>query len=98
VTVGCASDPARRESKIRLFRDHANEREMEPLVSENKSHEMSCGRLPIDACIFAAGHRGVVGSTLVWRLQAEGYRHLLKRSRSELDLTNQDAYENESDE
>ena len=64
---------------------------MKPLASENKSHEMGCGRLPSDARIFVAGHRGMVGSALVRRLQADGYRYLLMRSRSELDLTNQNA-------
>jgi GDP-L-fucose synthase len=64
---------------------------MKPLASENKSHEMGCGRLPADARIFVAGHRGMVGSALVRRLQAEGYHHLLMRFRSVLDLTDQTA-------
>ena len=37
--------------------------------------------------IYVAGHRGLVGSTLLRRLQAEGYENLLTRSRQELDLT-----------
>jgi GDP-L-fucose synthase len=37
--------------------------------------------------IFIAGHRGLVGSALLRRLQAEGYENLLTRSRQELDLT-----------
>lgn len=36
--------------------------------------------------IYVAGHRGLVGSALVRRLKAEGYRELLLRSRQELDL------------
>jgi GDP-L-fucose synthase len=36
--------------------------------------------------IFVAGHRGLVGSALVRRLQALGYDNLVLRSRSELDL------------
>ena len=64
---------------------------MKPLASENKSHEIGCGRLPADARIFVAGRREMVGSALVRRLQADGYHHLLMRSRSELDLTNQNA-------
>ncbi len=37
--------------------------------------------------IFIAGHRGMVGSALVRRLQAGGYSNLLTRTRAELDLT-----------
>ena len=36
--------------------------------------------------IFVAGHRGLVGSAVVRNLQAYGYRHIITRSRSELDL------------
>jgi GDP-L-fucose synthase len=45
---------------------------------------------PEDA-IFVAGHRGMVGSAIVRRLQAAGYRHLVLRDRGELDLTVQAA-------
>jgi len=38
------------------------------------------------AKIFVAGHRGMVGSALVRRLQAGGYANLLTRTRTELDL------------
>jgi GDP-L-fucose synthase len=41
--------------------------------------------------IFVAGHRGLVGSAIVRRLQSDGYRNLLLRSRQELDLENQQA-------
>jgi GDP-L-fucose synthase len=44
-----------------------------------------------DAKIFIAGHRGLVGSALVRRLKAAGYRHLVLRSHAELDLTDQAA-------
>jgi GDP-L-fucose synthase len=43
------------------------------------------------AKIFVAGHRGLVGSALVRRLQAGGYGNLLLRGRDELDLTDQRA-------
>ncbi|MEO5721734.1 MAG: GDP-L-fucose synthase [Chthoniobacterales bacterium] len=36
--------------------------------------------------IFVAGHRGLVGSALVRRLESEGFRAVLKRDRTELDL------------
>ena len=45
------------------------------------------------AKIFIAGHRGMVGSALVRRLQSEGYTNLLLRTRAELDLRNQAAVE-----
>lgn len=41
--------------------------------------------------IFVAGHRGLVGSALVRRLQRESDVELLLRTRQELDLTNQAA-------
>lgn len=44
-------------------------------------------RLPRDSRIFVAGHRGLVGSALVRRLQGDGYERLLVRTRAELDLT-----------
>jgi GDP-L-fucose synthase len=43
--------------------------------------------------IFVAGHRGLVGSALVRRLQAEGTPRLLLRTRAELDLTSQPSVE-----
>ena len=40
-----------------------------------------------DARIYIAGHRGLVGSALLRRVQAKGYENRLTRSRQELDLT-----------
>ncbi len=39
--------------------------------------------------VFVAGHRGMVGSAFVRRLQAAGHANLLLPSRAEVDLTNQ---------
>jgi len=44
-----------------------------------------------NAKIYIAGHRGLVGSALVRRLQAKGYNNLLLRTHAELDLRNQGA-------
>ncbi|MFL5618867.1 MAG: GDP-L-fucose synthase family protein [Gemmatimonadaceae bacterium] len=41
--------------------------------------------------IFVAGHQGLVGSAILRRLKDEGYQNLPVRSRSELDLENQQA-------
>jgi GDP-L-fucose synthase len=41
--------------------------------------------------IFIAGHRGMVGSALVRRLETEGFKNLLTRDRSELDLESESA-------
>jgi GDP-L-fucose synthase len=40
-----------------------------------------------DTPIYVAGHRGMVGSALVRRLEAEGFTNLITRPRAELDLT-----------
>ena len=40
-----------------------------------------------DARIYVAGHRGLVGSALVRRLESTGHTQLLKRTHAELDLT-----------
>jgi GDP-L-fucose synthase len=41
------------------------------------------------AKIFVAGHRGLVGSALVRRLESGGFKNLLLRDRKQLNLTNQ---------
>ena len=41
--------------------------------------------------IYVAGHNGLVGSAIVRRLQAEGFRNLIVRSHGECDLENQGA-------
>ncbi len=43
--------------------------------------------------IFVAGHRGLVGSAIVRRLQALGHENLLLAGRNELDLRDRDAVE-----
>src|SRR5882724_4549091 len=41
--------------------------------------------------IFVAGHRGMVGSAIVRRLESEGFNNLLTRDHSQLDLANESA-------
>jgi GDP-L-fucose synthase len=44
-----------------------------------------------EAKIYVAGHRGMVGSAILRRLQKGGIKHILTRSSKELDLRNQQA-------
>lgn len=52
---------------------------------------MAGASLQKDSSIFIAGHRGLVGSAVVRRLQAEGFTNLLTARRAELDLRDQQA-------
>jgi GDP-L-fucose synthase len=45
--------------------------------------------LPLDARIYVAGHRGLVGSAVVRRLAAEGFTNVLTVDRAEVDLRDQ---------
>lgn len=47
--------------------------------------------IPIDAKIYVAGHRGMVGSAIVRQLQSLGYINLVTRTHAELNLTDQSA-------
>ena len=44
-----------------------------------------------DRKVYVAGHRGLVGSAIVSRLQAGGYSDIIRRTHAELDLTDQRA-------
>ena len=48
-------------------------------------------QLEKNAKIFVAGHRGMVGSAILRKLEKEGYTNLIIRSSKELDLRNQQA-------
>lgn len=52
---------------------------------------MNLLKMDNNAKIFIAGHRGMVGSAIVRRLEAGGYHNLLTRTHAELDLTDQAA-------
>lgn len=45
--------------------------------------------MELDTKIFVAGHRGMVGSALVRRLQAAGYTNIITRNRMQLELLDQ---------
>jgi len=44
-----------------------------------------------EAKIYVAGHRGMVGSAIVRRLEKEGYHNIIIRTSAELDLRDQRA-------
>jgi GDP-L-fucose synthase len=60
-------------------------------TARDRSTSSTPEELPLDAPIFVAGHRGLVGSAIVARLREEGYRNLLVATRDELDLRDQSA-------
>lgn len=45
--------------------------------------------MELNAKIYVAGHRGMVGSAIVRRLQSLGYQNIISRTSKELDLRNQ---------
>lgn len=54
-------------------------------------NDINAPNLPKEARIYVAGHRGMVGSAIVRRLEAEGYGRIVTRTRAELDLIDQRA-------
>ena len=50
--------------------------------------------MKLDARIYVAGHRGLVGSAIVRRLQSAGHSNIIARTHAELDLTDQPAVRN----
>jgi len=49
--------------------------------------------IPFNAKIYVAGHKGLVGSAIIRRLENEGYTNILIRTSKELDLRSQKAVE-----
>jgi GDP-L-fucose synthase len=45
--------------------------------------------MDLDSKIYVAGHRGMVGSSILRRLQHLGFTNIITKTKSELDLTNQ---------
>ncbi|GAB3015104.1 GDP-L-fucose synthase [Mycobacterium bourgelatii] len=60
-------------------------------MSSDVKMDAAVGPLDRSAPVYIAGHRGLVGSALLRRFQAEGFTNLLLRSRAELDLTDRAA-------
>ena len=54
--------------------------------------------MDIESKIYVAGHRGLVGSAIVRKLRALGYKNLVLRTHQELDLTKQERVEQFFDE
>src|SRR4051812_10298948 len=52
---------------------------------------MAAGPVSKDASIYVAGHRGLVGSAIVRRLEAAGFTNILGVARQQLDLRDQSA-------
>ena len=60
-------------------------------TSTHNANGQSGNPLAKSAKIYVSGHRGMVGSAIVRRLQAGGYTNILTRTHGELDLTDQRA-------
>ena len=53
--------------------------------------EYTPGELDRDATFYVAGHRGLVGSAIVRKLEASGFQRIVGKSSAELDLKDRDA-------
>ncbi len=53
--------------------------------------EYTPGELDRDATFYVAGHRGLVGSAIVRKLEASGFEHIVGKPSAELDLKDRDA-------
>lgn len=55
---------------------------------------ISIRKMDVNSKIYVAGHRGMVGSSIVRHLKAKGFQNLVLKTSSELDLRNQEAVTN----
>jgi GDP-L-fucose synthase len=60
-------------------------------MSGTASATVRAGSPALDAAIYVAGHRGMVGSAVARALRRAGYTRIIARTRQELDLTDQAA-------
>ena len=65
------------------------ERKEASVQEERESRENHGEPLDRSGKIYVAGHRGLVGSALVRRLEKEGFTNIITRTHEELDLTRQ---------
>lgn len=56
-----------------------------------KQLDFTAGQLDRTSTFYVAGHRGLVGSAIFRKLEAEGFSSLVGRTSAELDLRNRDA-------
>ena len=56
-----------------------------------KEEEKRKVSMKLDAKIYIAGHRGLVGSAIVNNLKAKGYTNVIGKTHNELDLLDQEA-------
>src|SRR6266581_6232675 len=61
------------------------------MACRSRVFEASEMALNPDSRVFVAGHRGLVGSAILRRLEGEGFRHVLTATREQLDLRDQAA-------
>ncbi len=54
-----------------------------------RMHASPHKRLDASAKIYIAGHRGLVGSAILRKLQSQGFTNIITRTHAELDLTRQ---------
>ncbi len=67
-------------------------------INEQQDGAEKVGAMPLDAPVYIAGHRGLVGSALLRAWQRAGYQRVLTRTHAELDLTDAGAVERFFDE
>lgn len=62
-----------------------------PVAGVGERSTAAAAAMSRDARIFVTGHRGLVGSALLRRLQADGYTRILTATRDQVDLRDQAA-------
>jgi GDP-L-fucose synthase len=64
---------------------------LEDVIDDRDKVEFEPRPLDRSSCIYVAGHRGLVGSAIWRRLEAEGFTNLVGRTRSEMPLEDRDS-------
>ena len=57
--------------------------------AKRSKKRLRCVKADLSQKIYVAGHRGMVGSSIVRNLQAQGFTNIVYRTHAELDLTDQ---------